>query len=321
VPAAADPVAAGVGQAHADQQVATAVQTRPVQEQQAAASAGGQAQAGPVGAPDTNAVAGPAMPPGFVNAVGPRMPPAPTRQLDPTPAPAPSNGANWFSDLLGGWENSLRGPQQGRSMEQRIDDMVAGQPTPEARAAAARLAGPLKMGAGVAGLVGTLAMPAAVVAPALAAGVSASDQYGDAGGIVSGATTGAAALAGGVLGDQVGKLIPFGPGRGSRMAASVIGSLAGSGAGALVSGGANAAAQAAVDRANAGRGGIVSDVGRMLDAMGYQGTNDAIRSQMAAMEANPMVQLAKAQKRADEEKARNEMVQQIYLQALSRGIG
>jgi hypothetical protein len=41
---------------------------------------------------------------------------------------------------------------------------------------------------------------------------------------------------------------------------------------------------------------------------------------MAVMEANPVVQLAKAQQRAQEEEARNQMVQQIYLQALSRGM-
>lgn len=286
---------------------------------QAVAESGGGARFGPQAAAPASAPAAAPIPTfaGGVTPVGPRIKlggeaaaPAPT----PAPAaPAPAAGHRGFFDWLAG---TYAPPAQGKTMGDRINAMVDRQTTPEARAAAEAWAGPMRGGLRAAHLAANLAGPAGVVLPALASAAGAGDQYGEAGAAVAGAATGGGALAGSLIGQQLGALLPFGPGRGGRLAGRFMGALAGGGLGNLAGGGINTIAQAAVDRASAGEAGMVADAGRALDALGYRGTNDVIRAQMAAMQANPVLQLAQAQKRLEEEKRRSEMVQQIYMQSL-----
>jgi hypothetical protein len=201
-----------------------------------------------------------------------------------------------------------------------IDGWVSKQ-SGDARIAAERMAPLLKAGATVGQAAATLAIPAAVIAPALAAGFGAGDQFGEAGGALAAGGAGLGGLAGAGAGWAIGNQVPYGGGRGARLVGALLGGLAGSGIGAGGAQVANTAAQGLVDRANAGRGGVVGSIGSALDALGYQGSNDAIRQQMAAMEQNPAVQLLRQQERARKAEEQNAMVQQIYLQSLARGAG
>ena len=326
-----DTVAADLRTAKAQQAIDNSWQNVAAQ---AGATSGGGARFGPHAAAPASAPAAAPIPTGPAaggpTPVGPRpagTAPAPAPAAPaaaPAPAPAGGGGAppahRGFFDWLAG---TYQPPAQGKTMADRIQAMVDRQTTPEARAAAEAWAGPLRGGLRAAHLAANLAGPAGVVLPALASAAGAGDQYGEAGAAVAGVSTGAGALAGSLVGQQLGALLPFGPGRGGRLAGRFMGALAGGGLGNLAGGGLNAVAQAAVDRASAGEAGLVADAGRALDALGYRGTNDVIRAQMAAMQSNPVLQLAQAQKRLQEEKQRSEMVQQIYLQALMQqgGLG
>jgi hypothetical protein len=234
----------------------------------------------------------------------------------PTSAPAPAPAAAKGGGVLDWMGRGFASEPAGKGWD--IDGWVAKQ-SGDARIAAERMAPLLKAGATVGQAAASLAIPAAVIAPALAAGLGAGDQFGEAGGALAAGASGLGGLAGAGAGWAIGNQVPYGGGRGARLVGALLGGLAGSGIGAGGAQVVNTGAQGLVDRANAGRGGVAGTVGSALDALGYQGSNDAIREQMAAMEMNPAVQLLRQQERARKAEEQNALVQQIYLQSLARG--
>lgn len=228
-------------------------------------------------------------------------------------------GNNNQGGFMSAWGRGLRGGQEQGVQEDPIDRWVKNQPNDDARLAAEQVAPLMRAGRNLGGLAAGLAVPAAVIAPTAMAVLGAGDKYGEAGAVASGVTTGVGALGGAAAGGMAGRLIPGNPVIGGRIGAA-LGALGGGGGGALVGSGVNTAAQAAVDRADAGRDGVVGSIGAALDALGYRSTNDVAAEQMRAMERRPEVQLMRRQEQTAKAKEREKMIEAIYLQALLQGI-
>ncbi len=164
-----------------------------------------------------------------------------------------------------------------------------------------------------------VAVPAAALIPAAIAALNAGDTYGDAGGVVSGAASLAGGSLGGALGSSLGALAAGHRrgGYGLRTAGGVVGALMGAGMGAGAGGLVNTAAKAAVDKADSGQPGMISDIGRALDELGYRSTADIETARLNQMAASPAYRAIQQQQLLNQATNRSNLAEQLYLQALA----
>jgi hypothetical protein len=179
----------------------------------------------------------------------------------------------------------------------------------------------LRVGRAVGPAAGALALPAAALIPAAIAALNGGDNYGDAGGAVAGGLTAAGGLVGGMVGRHGGGLVAGAPDRryGLRTGGGVLGALLGAGIGAGAGGLVNTAAKAAVDKADSGQPGMISDIGRALDGLGYRSTRDIETAQLNQMAASPAYQAIEQQRLTSEALRRSRMAEELYLQVLAQG--
>jgi hypothetical protein len=163
--------------------------------------------------------------------------------------------------------------------------------------------------------------PAAALIPSAVQALNASEQYGDAGGAVAGASALAGGVGGIVAGRATGDFLSGARGNrfGLRTGGGVLGALIGSAAGGMGGGLVNTGAAAAVNRAQSGEPGVMADVGRALDAIGYRSASDMERARLNQMYASPAYQALEAQKELASAKRRNDLLEQVYLASLAQG--
>jgi hypothetical protein len=238
-----------------------------------------------------------------VTAAGPRLSRRPAPAGDPTPAPVADTRLT-----------TAEPPSPFAAVQGELGDLR-------------------KAGQGLLSVAAGLAVPAAVVAPAFVNATAAEDQSGAAGATVAGLSTALGALAGLGYGRKVGR-VAEGAIRGTLPAEAastraigtmggntlggVGGALVGAAGGGLVAGGVNTLAQRFVDKASSGGSGFSAQVGQMLDAAGYSSTNDAEAAKIRQMQNSPAYQMVQRAQREQEERQRNQLIEQMYLQSLVR---